>query len=141
VYIFHGDADRTVPVTFARQMRELLAKFHPDFSYYEYPGGSHWFGNESVDWPPLFDYLRWHTLKHDSTIDKIEFVTANPGVSAECRWAAIIQQEQPLDFSNVNLVRDRHANTIIGTTGNVAMLKVDKVILRRVKRFPSVSIQ
>ena len=125
VYIFHGDADRVVPVTFARQMRELLAQFHPDFSYYEYPGGSHWFGNESVDWPPLFDYFRWHTLKPDSITDTIDFVTANPGVSSECRWAAIIQQKQPLQFSNINLVRDKQANTISGTTGNVAMLQVD----------------
>jgi predicted peptidase len=54
VYVFHGDADSTVPVLFARQMREVLGAFHNDFSYYEYPGGSHWWSNESVDWDPLF---------------------------------------------------------------------------------------
>ena len=125
VYIFHGDADRTVPVTFARQMRDLLGKFHPDFSYYEYPGGSHWFGNESVDWPPLFDYFRWHTLRADSTVDRINFVTANPGVSASFRWATIVQQNRPLEFSEINIARDRKENTITGTTANVAMLKLD----------------
>ena len=125
VYIFHGDADRTVPVTFARQMRDLLGKFHPDFSYYEYPGGSHWFGNESVDWPPLFDYFRWHTLKADSSVDRINFVTANPGVSASFRWAAILQQIHPLEFSEINIARDRKQNTITGTTTNVAMLKLE----------------
>ena len=125
VYIFHGDDDRVVPVAFARQMRGMLADFHPDFSYYEYPGGSHWFGNESVDWPPLFNYFRWHTLKHDSVTDNIDFVTANPAISSECRWAAITQQIQPLDFSKISLVRNKQAKTITGTTVNVGRLTMD----------------
>ena len=125
VYIFHGDADRVVPVTFARQMRGVLSQFHPDFSYYEYPGGSHWFGNESVDWPPLFDFFRWHKLKHDSAVDMVQFITANPGVSATFRWATIVQQTHPLSFSNIQLTRDRNEREITGTTSNVAMLKLD----------------
>ena len=47
IYIFHGDEDETVPVSYARQMRKLLADFHTDMSYYEYPGGGHWFGDKS----------------------------------------------------------------------------------------------
>ncbi|NHE55325.1 hypothetical protein [Cyclobacterium plantarum] len=38
----------------------LLADSHPDFAYHEYPGGGHWFGNISADWPPLFDFLKNH---------------------------------------------------------------------------------
>ena len=125
VYVFHGDADRTVPVTLARQMRDVLGEFHPDFSYYEYPGGSHWFGNESVDWPPLFSYFKWHTLKPDSAVNDIHFITANPGVSASFRWASIVQQQVPLEFSEINLSRDKKKNTISGTTSNVALLKLD----------------
>lgn len=125
VYIFHGDADRVVPVTFARQMREVLAAFHPDFSYYEYPGGSHWFGNESVDWLPLFNFFRWHTLKHDSTVDVIDFTTANPGVSAEFRWASVVQQEEPLQYSHIHLVRDIKEGTVAGTAENVRLLRLD----------------
>ena len=66
VYIFHGDADRTVSVNYARQMKNVLADFHPDLSYYEYPGGSHWFGDHSVDWKPLFDFFKWHNVPADS---------------------------------------------------------------------------
>lgn len=131
VYIFHGDADRTVPVTFARQMRHVLGKFHPDFSYYEYPGGSHWFGNESVDWQPLFDYFRWHTLKPDSAVDNIHFTTANPGVSASFRWVSIQQQQQPLIFSEINLSRNKKRNIITGSTKNVAMLKIDMSVFKK----------
>ena len=62
VYIFHGDSDRTVSVNYARQMRKLLADFHTDMSYYEFPGGEHWFGDQSVDWKPIFDFFKWHTI-------------------------------------------------------------------------------
>lgn len=125
VYIFHGDADRVVSVNYARQMREVLAGFHPDMSYYEYPGGSHWFGNESVDWPPLFDFFKWHTLKHDSAVDEINFITANPAISSRHRWASVIQQQEPLSYSSIKLVRDRKAGAITGTTGNVMTMKLD----------------
>ena len=125
VYVFHGDADRVVSVDHARHMRKVLADFHPDMSYYEYPGGSHWFGNESVDWPPLFDYFRWHTLKHDSAVDNIDFMTANPGISSKYRWASVIQQQQPLAYSRIQLVRDKKSATITGTTENVMMLKLE----------------
>ncbi len=124
VYIFHGDSDRTVPVRFARQMRDLLGTFHPDFSYYEYPGGSHWFGNESVDWPPLFDYFRWHTLKPDSAVNVVDFATANPQVSSTFRWASIIQQHQPLEYSRIHLLRDKKKRSVTGSTENVDLLKL-----------------
>ncbi|MEZ0484428.1 prolyl oligopeptidase family serine peptidase [Fibrella aquatica] len=122
VYVFHGDADRTVPVTYARQMRKLLGNSQPDMSYYEYPGGSHWFGDHSVDWKPLFDFFKWHQIPMDSTVNTIDFTTANPGVSAGYRWASIEQQQKPLEYSRIQLARTTKA--ISGTTANVALLKV-----------------
>ncbi|PRY34454.1 esterase/PHB depolymerase [Spirosoma oryzae] len=122
VYVFHGDADRTVPVTYARQMRKLLGESQPDMSYYEYPGGSHWFGDHSVDWKPLFDFFKWHTILPDSAVNTIDFTTANPGISSSFRWAAIEQQERPLVYSRMQLKRDGKA--ITGTTTNVALLKL-----------------
>lgn len=125
IYVFHGDADPVVPVRFARQMRELLGTFHPDFAYYEYPGGSHWFGNESVDWPPLFDFFRSHTRKPDSLVHTIHFITANPAISSSSRWVSVIQQTEPLLFSEVDLTRDVNKRAISGTTRNVGMLRLD----------------
>jgi len=122
VYVFHGDADRTVPVTYARQMRKLLGESQPDLSYYEYPGGSHWFGDQSVDWKPLFDFFKWHQLAVDSSVHTIDFVTANPGISATYRWATIEQQTQPLLYSRMQL--NRQGQAISGTTTNVAFLKL-----------------
>lgn len=125
VYVFHGDSDRTVSVRYARQMREILGGFHPDMSYYEYPGGSHWFGNQSVDWPPIFDFFKWHRLQRDSVIDRIDFKTASPGISASFRWVAIEQQVHPLEFSRIQLERDKTKGTIKGTTENTRLLKLD----------------
>jgi pimeloyl-ACP methyl ester carboxylesterase len=124
VYIYHGDDDRVVSVDYARQMRKVLGDFHNDFSYYEYPGGSHWFGNESVDWPPLFDFFKWHQIENDTTFDKIEFVTAHPGISSQYRWASVIQQQTSLAYSRFSLTRNEKAGTITGTTENVSMMKV-----------------
>ncbi|MBN8823326.1 alpha/beta hydrolase-fold protein [Spirosoma sp.] len=122
VYVFHGDADRTVPVTYARQMRKLLGQSQPDMSYYEYPGGSHWFGDHSVDWKPLFDFFKWHQISADSAVNTIDFTTANPGISSAYRWASIEQQTQPLLYSRIQLTRQR--TSITGTTSNVSLLKL-----------------
>lgn len=125
VYVFHGDADRTVSVNYARQMRKILGEFHTDMSYYEYPGGSHWFGDHSVDWKPIFDFFKWHTIPVDTAINTIDFMTSSPGISASYHWVAIHQQHHPLQYSRIKLVRNRSLNTIVGNTENIRLLKLD----------------
>lgn len=124
VYILHGDSDKVVPVKYARQMRKLLGEFQPDMSYYEYPGGEHWFGDQSVDWKPLFDFFRWHQRKPDSLVNHIDFITASPGISASCYWAIVQQQQHPLNYSRIQLSRDTANRRITGTTENVRMLGI-----------------
>ncbi|MCC9137871.1 alpha/beta hydrolase-fold protein [Pontibacter silvestris] len=125
VYIHHGDSDKVVSVDYARQMKTLLASFHKDFSYYEYPGGSHWFGNESVDWKPLFEYFKWHTIPDDSAVNKVNFSTANPAVSSAYHWVSVLQQQQPLKYSRVMLDRNKAEKNITGTTDNVSILSIN----------------
>jgi predicted esterase len=125
VYVFHGDADRTVSVNYARQMKKLLADFHADLSYYEYPGGEHWFGDQSVDWRPIFDFFKWHKLAPDSAVNTIDFSTASPGISSTFRWASIQQQVQPLVYSRIQINRNRTSRTITGSTTNVRLLKLN----------------
>lgn len=124
IYVLHGDADRVVSVNYARQMRGLLGAFHSDLSYYEYPGGEHWFGDQSVDWRPLFDFFKWHTLALDSGIHAIDFMTANPAISSSYHWASVEQQEHPLQFSRIQLRRNKTAKSISGTTDNIRVLKL-----------------
>ena len=125
IYILHGDADRVVPVRYARQMRKLLADFHTDLSYYEYPGGEHWFGDQSVDWKPLFEFFKWHKLVADSLINNIDFITANPGISDRYRWVSVQQQIHPLRYSRILLKRNLKAYNIIGSTENVLVMKLN----------------
>jgi dienelactone hydrolase len=125
IYLLHGDEDKVVSVKYARQMRALLGRFHPDFSYYEYPGGSHWFGDENVDWKPMFEYFKWHKLAPDSAVQTIDFTTASPGISSSYRWVSVQQQTHPLQFSRLQLTKDKKAGTIRGTTSNVRLMTLD----------------
>ena len=125
VYILHGDQDDNVPVDQARFMRELLGKFHPDFGYYERPGAGHWWGNECVDWPPLFEFLKERVRPADAEVKRVEFVTANPGISSRSRWVEILAQTRPLDYSKVVIDKDEMGKVFKGTTENVARLAID----------------
>jgi len=125
VYILHGDADETVSVNYARQMKTQLASFHADMSYYEYPGGSHWYGDQSVDWQPLFDFFKWHTIPVSKATNVIDFTTASPGISASNHWISIHQQQVPLKYSRVQLTRNLETGTIKGSLDNVALLKLN----------------
>lgn len=125
VYILHGDSDHVVSVDYARQMKNILAKFHPDFSYYEYPGGEHWYGDTCVDWGPLYQYFKWHTIPSDSNVNEIDFTTASPAISAVHHWTRILQQQHPLEYSRIQLSRNKARNTITGTTTNTGILALD----------------
>ncbi|GAB3937060.1 carboxylesterase family protein [Mucilaginibacter myungsuensis] len=124
VYILHGDADETVSVNFARQMKQLLAPFHSDMNYYEYPGGSHWYSDESVDWKPIFDLFKWHKIPVVADVLNIDFTTASPGISAKDHWATIYQQQVPFQYSKVKLNKNKQSGTISGSTENVELLKL-----------------
>lgn len=121
VYILHGSEDRVVPTEQARMMRDTLGGFHPNFCYYEYSGGSHWYSNESVDWKPLFNYFKWQSIPELNDINHIEFHTASPGISASNYWLSIHQQEEPMKFSSVDFVRKN--DTITGIAINVAAIE------------------
>ncbi|SFD61821.1 Putative esterase [Chitinophaga sp. CF118] len=123
VYILHGDSDKVVSVDYARQMKQILAGFHADYSYYEYPGGEHWYGDKCVDWDPLFQFFKWHTIPANSGVNVIDFSTANPAISSSYHWAHILQQQHSLEYSRLQLFRNN--NTITGTTTNIQTLAFD----------------
>ncbi len=125
IYVLHGEKDDNVPVAQARFMRELLAKFHSDFAYSERPGAGHWWGDECVDWPPLFDFLKRRVRPTDADTNHIEFVTANPGISSTAHWLSVLAQEHPLEYSRATIDRDPKTGALKGTTENVTRLAFD----------------
>lgn len=124
VYILHGERDDNVPAEQSRQMREHLGGFHDDFDYHEQPDAGHWWGNECVDWPPLFNFLRDRVRPSAAFVERVEFVTASPGVSATCHWVTVEAQERPLDFSRIDLRADAAGRRIVGTVENVTRLRL-----------------
>ncbi len=125
VYILHGDADDNVPVDQARKMRGKLAEFHPDFAYYERPGAGHWWGNECMDWPPLMEFFKARSRPETRDIRRVEFATANPGISGTRAWMTIEAQVRPMVTSSVSLAFAPATRTISGTTQNVARVTFD----------------
>lgn len=123
VYVLHGDADRTVPVEQVRQMRSLLGGFHPNFCYYEYPGGEHWYGNHSVDWKPIFEFFERQTIPAKSEVSAIEFHTASPVISSEDYWVKLHQQESSFHFSRINAHRSN--DTIYLDAENALLIELD----------------
>lgn len=108
VYILHGEKDNVVPTFLARDMRQALGEFHNDFAYYEYPGGAHWYGDHSVDWPPIFDFFKRRTIPKDGDLNKLEFHTTSPGVSASSHFVTIHQQEIPLEPSSFHFTNEEN---------------------------------
>lgn len=122
VYVLHGENDNVVPTYLARDMRERLGKFHSDFTYYEYPGGTHWYGDHSVDWKPIFDFFEQRTIKDPSDIGELEFYTGSPGVSAKSNFITIHQQEKAFDISSFHLKKQ---DGITLKTNNTSLLDID----------------
>ncbi|MEN2414894.1 prolyl oligopeptidase family serine peptidase [Flavobacterium mesophilum] len=123
VYILHGDADSTVPISQVREMRQILGTFHPNFCYYEYPGGEHWYGDHSVDWFPIFEFFKRQTIPANKNVKEIDFYTATPAVSSTDYWIKLQQQILPFDFSNINAKIDKETITV--KTKNASILELD----------------
>ncbi len=60
VWVFHGDADRTVPVTESRRMVDALTRAGSDVRYTEYPGVGHNAWDRTYADPALWQWLLAH---------------------------------------------------------------------------------
>lgn len=106
VFVLHGDADTTVPVSEARTMRGIVEPF-ANLKWHEEPGQGHWYdtdpepGANCVDYAPMFDMFRSARLPELSRLSKVQFTTVNPAVSAKRDWLTIEQQERALFPSTI----------------------------------------
>ncbi|HEX5322853.1 MAG TPA: alpha/beta fold hydrolase [Capsulimonadaceae bacterium] len=63
VWVFHGEADPTVPVTESRQMVAILLSMRADVRYNEYPGVGHNSWDYAYKEPGLLGWFMDHKLK------------------------------------------------------------------------------
>jgi hypothetical protein len=80
-----------------------------------------------VDWKPIFDYFKWHTIPALDAANEIDFSTASTAISSSHRWISILQQQKSYDYSRIVLSRNLKNKTIKGTTENIGSLKIDLV--------------
>jgi hypothetical protein len=131
VFVLHGDADDTVQVAQARQMRQMLGEFHRDVDWHEEPGGGHWYDNspepgaDCVDFGPMFEFFdrRRRRLSHE--VRRVEFHTASPSVSAKGHWVTVEQQIVPLQPSAVVATNPIGTQRFNVETTNVRRLVLD----------------
>lgn len=132
VYVLHGDADNNVPVGQARFMRERLAKFHPDFAYYERPGAGHWWGNQCVDWPPMMDFFEDRSVEMTPVTER--FLTINPAISSEARLFTIHRQAVAMVPTRVEVARLKDEHALKVSTDNVLAFTLSLEIYRDIER-------
>jgi predicted esterase len=120
IYILHGEADDNVPLSEAKRFAAELGKFHHDFTMHVQPGAGHWWGDECVDWPPLFEFCR----RHLRVLKPLEFTfrTPNPAISSTYAFATIHCQERPGEASEVTVKVTPRRRRIDITTENVRRL-------------------
>src|SRR5690606_17096340 len=130
VYILHGDADDNVPVSEARNMRDVLKEFHTDLQYFEQPGANHWWdagnddGADCLDWQPIFDTFARRRLPRIYEVQSVDFTTVCPEHTADCHWARIEMQQVQLAPSRVQLKLLPGKGVFEGSTENVARLSL-----------------
>ena len=125
VYVLHGDQDDNVPVEQAREMRKVLGGFHADWAYHERLGAGHWWGNLCVDWPEMAEFFLQRSSPEREKVEHVAFATASPGVSAQCQWATIWEQQMAFKRSSIELKHDAKKRSFEGKTENVACLAID----------------
>ncbi len=136
VYVLHGSDDDNVRVDQARMMVERLEQSHHDFVYHEEKGAGHWWDNSDepgaacVDWPPMFDFFARHARPAKEQIRTVNFLTANPGISAKNYWVTIDAQIEQLKISSVDIRFDPGLRHFAGVTKNVARLAFDLDIIK-----------
>ncbi|MCB9920242.1 MAG: prolyl oligopeptidase family serine peptidase [Planctomycetes bacterium] len=131
IYVLHGDADKTVPVREAREMRLALADVHRDLEWHEQKGADHWWddtdepGAGCVDYAPMFDFFARHRRPRATEVREVDFTTVNPADASRHHWAEVLAQQVSLAPSRVRIRFDPHQRRFVGSTENVALLALD----------------
>lgn len=132
VYGIHGTADDNVPI---REMRALTAAarmFTADVQTHEQPGAGHWWdgdaspGADCVDWPPLFEFFRAHTV--DPTETRFTFTSPGPWVNPRHSFVSLRSATDPT--ADLHVVSSREGSMVALAATNVRSMVLDGHALR-----------
>lgn len=129
VFIVHGGVDDNVPTMHARMFAGRLEQLDYDYEYWEVPGKSHWWHDDSldvscVDYPIVMDFLQSHERYPEPL--EIRFRTVNLGTANRAYWVEVSAQEEPMRDTEIQATLlpspdPRHGmSRIVVSTLNVA---------------------
>lgn len=133
VYIIHGDADRTVPVSLSRDMNMRLMPIAEELYYHEEPGADHWWdadpdepGTDCVDWEPMFALMA--DRRRDLAELDFTYVSPSPGVSNRYSFVRLVAAEDP--YRNVTVTSSSAGDRVDLVTDNVVALEINAPSLK-----------
>jgi predicted esterase len=133
LYILHGTADDNVPLTQAHLARDELAKLNITPQMHEQEGAGHWWGDECVDWPGIFQMFadsRLPGLDAASGSQRHRLTVLQCGASGDAGGPVIVDQQERSGLpSTIDLTFTLAGRQVSGTTTNVARLAIDPVAI------------
>lgn len=131
VYMIHGTADTNVPFSEGQALFAAVSLVTNDVQYHWEQGADHWWdgpaspGVDCVDWPPLFDFMKAHTLDPY----ELDFKLTTPAPWVNPRHSYVTVRSQNTAFGDSVLTSSRNTDTITLTTQNVRSLELDGAAL------------
>ncbi len=107
IYIIHGEADKTVPVSEARSMYQKVRDIVPT-TLHEEKDQDHWYdtdpspGANCVDFAPAFELFKTARLKDANDVKLVNFVTADLGIHSELYWVKLHSQINTMTLTKFN---------------------------------------
>ncbi|MDP6941057.1 MAG: prolyl oligopeptidase family serine peptidase [Planctomycetota bacterium] len=122
LFILHGEADDNVPASEAERMMEACKERGIEFESHIEPGAGHWWGNQCMDWPGIFETFAGQAIPQSPL--QLDFRTADPGIDSTHHWVTV---EQPLHYgeqSHLSGKRSQDGTRVTLKTENVRCFQV-----------------
>ncbi len=123
VYVLHGTADSTVSAKEALTMMGALSEANGTFEAHFQGGAGHWWGDQCMDWPPIFEFFRGKSIPEMPL--SIDFTTVAPSIDSTHHYVHV---EQPMRYGEPLRIQgklDPDASLAEFTTKNVQLFQFE----------------
>ncbi|MDP7246286.1 MAG: prolyl oligopeptidase family serine peptidase [Planctomycetota bacterium] len=123
LYVLHGEADDNVPVSEAKDMMAACEAQGIEFDFHLEPGAGHWWGNQCMDWPGIFETFAGQTVPQSPL--QLDFRTADPGIDSAHHWVTVEQFLRYGEKAHLSGEREKDGSGVVMTTENVRYFRVN----------------